>query len=276
MNQIEDDLKAALRRKPAPPGFAAKVFKQIESEALNKRAPHYFFQSWLGMAFRNEILALASAIMLVLGVVMQLGGGQSVLADSIERLTIMTAVSRSLHRATSMDCIVLKPGAGEEHYQFRVRWNAAGFTRVDMDPTHIPERTLWISKGTVSVADDEDGAVRSTTISTMLSKWKLPMEFLAPTILAQHMERFGLRQAADQGSAQPGELVLVGQENQQVVEIAINARTALPIALKKFLPAPVGTGKELAGFEEVRFQWNKAIPQELFIPGRSAIKKQVH
>jgi hypothetical protein len=38
----------------------------------------------------------------------------------------------------------------------------------------------------------------------------------------------------------------------------------------------VGTGKELAGFVEVRFQWNKAIPQELFIPGLSAIKKQVH
>jgi hypothetical protein len=275
MNNIEDDLKAALSRKPAPSGFAAKVFERIESEALNKRTPHYFFQSWLGMAFRNEILALASAIMLVLGVVMQLGGGQSVLADSIEQLTIMTAVSRSLHRATSMDCIVLKPGAGEEHYQFRVRWNAAGFTRVDVDPTHIPERTLWVSKGTVSVAD-EDGAVRSTMISTLPSKWKLPMEFLAPTILAQHMERFGLRQAADQGSAQLGELVLVGQENHQVVEIAIDARTALPIALKKFLPAPVGTGKEPAVFEEVRFQWNKTIPQELFIPGLSAIKKQVH
>ena len=36
MNRIEDDLKSALRRKPAPPGFAAKVFERIESEALNR------------------------------------------------------------------------------------------------------------------------------------------------------------------------------------------------------------------------------------------------
>ncbi len=225
---------------------------------------------------RQEILALASAFMLILGVVMQLGGSQSVLADSIERLTVMAAVSGSLHRTTSMDCTVTKPGAADESVQYRFRWNAAGVTRVEMTSAGGTEQTLWISNGTVSAVDDEAGTVRSTSITDMPSKWKAPMEFLTPAAIAQHMERFQLRQVDGQGSAQPGVLVLVGQQNQQVVEIAINARTALPIALKKFLPAPVGTGKEAAGFEEVRFQWNKAIPQELFIPGLSAIKKQVY
>jgi hypothetical protein len=43
MNPIEDDLKAALRRKPAPPGFAAKVFERIESAAVGKKAPRRSF-----------------------------------------------------------------------------------------------------------------------------------------------------------------------------------------------------------------------------------------
>jgi hypothetical protein len=30
MNRIEDELKAALRRKPAPPGFASSVMERIE------------------------------------------------------------------------------------------------------------------------------------------------------------------------------------------------------------------------------------------------------
>jgi hypothetical protein len=226
--------------------------------------------------FRQEILAIASAFMLILGVVMQLGGSQNALADSVERLTVMAAVSGSLHRARSMDCTVTKPGASDERVQYRLRWNAAGVTRVEMTSARSTGPTLWISNGTISAVDHEGGMVRSTSITDMPSSWKAPLEFQTPATIAQHLERLGLRQADDQGSAQPGELVLVGQENQQVVEIDINSRTALPIALKKFLPAHYGTSKGLAGFEEVRFQWNKAIPQELFIPDLSAIKKKVH
>jgi hypothetical protein len=266
-----------LRRKPAPPGFAAKVFERIESEALNKKTPRSFLRSWARGAFRQEILAFASAVMLILGVVMQLGGDQSVLADSIERLEVMITVSAGLYRVTSMDCTVLKPGAGGENSQYRVRWNAAGVTRVDMDSTNGTERTLWISKGTVSVADYEGGAVRSTAIATMPSKWQPPMEFLTPTILAQHMEeRYGLMQAGRQDGAGPDEFQLVGQENQQVIEIAIDARTYLPTTLKKYLPDSGRTGKERDCLEEVRFQWNKPIPQELLVPGSSAVKRQVN
>ena len=260
------------------PGLHERVLLVAREAWTNSESGLRWTDRWMRACgeFRQEILALASAFMLILGVVMQLGGSQSVLADSVERLTVMAAVSGSLHRATSMDCTVTKPGAADGRVQYRLRWNAAGVTRVEMTSAGGTGQTLWISNGTVSAVDDERGTVRSTSITNIPTKWKALMEYLTPAAIAQHMERFGLRQADGHGSAQPGELVLVGQENQQVVEIAINARTALPIALKKFLPAPVGTGKERAGFEEVRFQWNKAIPQELFIPGLSAINKQVH
>jgi hypothetical protein len=79
--------------------------------------------SWLRAcwAFRQEILAFASAVMLILGTVMQLGGGQSALAESIGRLKVMITVSEGLYRATSMDCTVMKPGAERESIQYRVR-----------------------------------------------------------------------------------------------------------------------------------------------------------
>lgn len=40
MNNIEDDLKAALRRKPAPDGFAAKVLERVENESARSRIRH--------------------------------------------------------------------------------------------------------------------------------------------------------------------------------------------------------------------------------------------
>ena len=61
MNHIEDDLKAALRRKPAPPGFAAKVFERIENEALHKKAPRGFSRNPFWMA------AAASVILAITG-----------------------------------------------------------------------------------------------------------------------------------------------------------------------------------------------------------------
>lgn len=260
------------------PGLHEQVLLAAREAWTNSESGLSWTDRWMRSCgeFRQEILAIASAFMLILGVVMHLGGSQSALADSVERLTVMAAVSGSLHQATSMDCTVTKPGAADERVQYRLRWNTVGVTRVEMTSARGTGQTLWIANGTVSSVDDEGGTVRSTSITDMPSSWKAPLEFQTPATIAQHMERFGLRQADDQGSAQPGELVLVGQENQQVVEIDINSRTALPIALKKFLPTHVGTGKGLAGFEEVRFQWNKAIPQELFIPDLSAIKKQIH
>jgi hypothetical protein len=56
MNHIEDDLKAALRRKPAPPGLAAKVFERIEGEALNKKAPRSFFRNPFWMAAAAAVI----------------------------------------------------------------------------------------------------------------------------------------------------------------------------------------------------------------------------
>ena len=267
------------RLAPPSPDLHDRVLRAAREALASTDVELHWTDRWLRAcgAFREEILAYASVLLLMLGVVTQLGADQGVLADSIGRLKVMVTVSECLYRTTSMDCTVLQPAAGDKNSQYRVRWNTAGVTRVDIGSTNGTEQTLWISEGTVSAADTEGGAVRSTAITTMPARWQPPMEFLTPTILAQHMkEQYGLMQAERQGGAGPDEFLLVGQENQQVVEIAIDARTYLPKTLKKYLPDSARTGKERNCLEEVRFQWNKPIPQELFVPGSSAVKQQDH
>jgi hypothetical protein len=226
-------------------------------------------------AFQQEILAFTSALMLILGVVMHIGGSQSVLADSMERLAEMATVSGSLHRATSMDCTLLKRDDGEETIGYRVRWNDSGITRIDMDSAKGTRRTMWISKETASVADHK-GEVRSMAISALPPELLPPTEFLTPAILAQRMEGYGLKHAERQGDAQSGELRFAGQEDQQAIEMSIDAKTGLPIRLKKYLPDSSLMGKKRGFLEDVRFQWNRPIPQELFVPDSPEAKHQVH
>ncbi len=248
--------REAMAHSKAEPGWIDRRFRQCS-------------------AFSQEILAFASAVMLVLGLLMQLAGGQSVLADSIERLKAMTTVSSHLHRAISMDCTVLKPGAGAQNSRYRVRWNTDGVTRVDAAPGNGKEQTLWISNGIISIADNAGGAMRPIAITNVPSEWQPPMEFLNPATLAQHMKgRYGAMQSERQDGDEPREFLLVGQEDHMAVEISVDAKAYLPTALRKYSPDPARTGKDRDCIEEVRFQWNKPIPPELIAPGSSAVKQK--
>ena len=72
------------------------------------------------------------------------------------------------------------------------------------------------------------------------------------------------------------EVLLVGQEDQQAIEIAIEERTYLPLTLKKYRLDLVRAGEERRCVEEVRFRWNQPIPRELLIPKYPAGKKPAH
>jgi hypothetical protein len=174
-----------------------------------------------------------------------------------------------------MDCTLLKRDDGEETIGYRVRWNDSGITRIDMDSAKGTRRTMWISKETASVADHK-GEVRSMAISALPPELLPPTEFLTPAILAQRMEGYGLKHAERQGDAQSGELRFAGQEDQQAIEMSIDAKTGLPIRLKKYLPDSSLMGKKRGFLEDVRFQWNRPIPQELFVPDSPEAKHQVH
>ncbi|MBN1567662.1 MAG: hypothetical protein JXA73_07430 [Acidobacteria bacterium] len=266
------------RLAPPSPDLHDRVLRAAREAMASEETDLHRLDRWLQAlaTFREEILTYASALLLLMGIVMQFGGGQNVLADTVERVKLMVTISGRLHRATSMDCTVLKKGAGGETFQYRLRWSAAGVTRVDMESPGAAGQTLWISNGTVSAAQNDTGTMSAADIDALPSKWQLSIEFLTPTILAQHMEmRYGLRQAERPESAGTDRFLLIGRENQQVVEIAVDAMNYLPATLKKFSADSAPMGKDRDCLEDVRFQWNKSIPQELFIPASSS-KRQVN
>jgi hypothetical protein len=257
---------------PPSPDLRDRVLRAArEAMARGGDAELLWSDRWLTACrvFRQEILAFASALMLILGVVMQLAGSQSVLANSLERLKTTNAVYRCLHRTMSMDCTIMKPTVREENSQYRVRWNAAGVTRIDLHATDVKERTLWILEGSDSVAYNEDGNISSMTIAAIPSEWQPAMEFLTPAILAQNIkERYGFIQAEHHDKHG---LLLIGQGNREVIEISIDAKEYLPTMIKKYLP---DSPQEY--LEEVRFQWNKPLPQGLLVPGSTEVKRKVH
>ena len=59
MNRIEDELKAALSRKPAPPGFASRVMERIDEGKRARNTSRGFTPS------RIRILAIAASIAII-------------------------------------------------------------------------------------------------------------------------------------------------------------------------------------------------------------------
>ena len=230
---------------------------------------------WIRGSFRKEILAVASAAMIILGLVMQLSSSQSVLAHSIEQLRVLVTVSAGLKRAAFMDCAVLKPGAGGEQTSYRVQWRSSGDVRIDMDSADGAQ-TLWISNETISFSGPDGGVVRSLPINTMTPGpvWQPALQVMTPKLLAERMEReYGSMQTRGMSLAGSDEFLLVGQEDGQDIEISIDAKTYLPKALRRYALEPGGTSGGRNCVMEVRFLWNQPISPGLFIPGPLATKR---
>ena len=64
MDKIENDLKAALRRKPAPPGFAARVMERIEEDKSAGNIFQRFLpgRSWMLTAAALAVIAVGAVV----------------------------------------------------------------------------------------------------------------------------------------------------------------------------------------------------------------------
>ena len=115
------------------------------------------------------------------------------------------------------------------------------------------------------------GNVRSMSLNTIVPGpvWQPALEFLSPSILANHMQ--GHYELMQSGGA--NEFLIAGQEGQQDAEIAIDAKTYLPKVLKKYSMDLDRTNGTWNCLMEARFLWNQPIPAELFIPQTQAAER---
>jgi hypothetical protein len=203
------------------------------------KAPKGALTLSLSVIFQKRILVFASIIMLLLGGVMHLSGTKSAVAGSILRLKVVDPISEVLINAASMDC-ALQVADGGTGRLFRVRWVQGSMTRVDIASANNAEHTFWISNEAIAA----DSALQPA------------LEFLTPATLARNLEeRYRVAQVWTREAS--SEFLLVGEENQQVVEIAVDQKTYLPKTLKKYAANSSRT------LMEVRFIWNQPIAADL-------------
>jgi hypothetical protein len=274
---LDGFLKQALKD-DLPPEAEARMNRQFLRFKGSIRRPDTLSEAdewpWHGL-FRKEILAVASAVLLILGAVMHLSGSPSVLAHSIEQLKVIVTVTMSLNRAVSMDCTVLKPEAGGESASYHVLWRAKGDARVDMVSAGDAQ-TIWISDETISFAGSDGGEIRRVPLQAIAPGpvWQPAMEFRTPWLFAKQMEeQYGLLQTGERSGAGSGEFLITGRENGQAVEITVDAKTYLPKVLKKYAMDSSRTNVDRACLMEVHFHWNQPISDALFVPGPLVTKQ---
>jgi hypothetical protein len=229
---------------------------------------------WHGL-FRKEILAFTSAVLLLLGAVLQLSGPQSALAHSIEQFKVIVTVTMSLDRAVFMDCTIVKPEAAGDNTAYHLFWRANGDARVDM-ASGGRTQTIWVNDETISFAGSDGSSIRSMPLQTMAPGpvWQPAMEFRTPKLLAKHMqEQYGLMQTGERRSDGSGEFLITGREDGEAVEITVDSKTYLPKVLKKYAADSGRTNGNRICRIEVQFHWNQRIPGELFSPEPTAGKK---
>jgi hypothetical protein len=281
-NIPEPDLDNLLKRTlkdDLPPEAEARMNRQFLRLRHTLDRPESLAQAdgrrWMTKSLQKDVLAVASAAMLILGMVMQLSGSQTVLAHSIEQLKVMVTISMGLSCTSSMDCTVRIPGAEEDQISYRVRWRAMGDVRVDMDGADGVQ-TLWISNETVSVTGPGIGNLSSMCINMMTPGpvWQPALEFMSPEIVAKHIEeQYGLMQSVGRVGAGTNEFLIIGREGWQDVEITIDAKTYLPKVLKKYSHDSDRTKGTRNCAMEARFLWNQPILGEIFIPQIAAAER---
>jgi hypothetical protein len=277
-----DDLEALIHqtlKDDLPPNVETGMKRQFQDfkRALNRNEELSETEGWFRTRgpFRKEILAIASAAMIILGLVMQLSVSQNALAHSIEKLKVIVSISSSLDYVSSMDCRVMKEDARGEQVFYRIRWRTNGNVRVDMDSSESTE-TFWIPHETIFLAGPGGGSARSMSINTMTADpvWQPIQEFISPKVLAKYVEEhFKLMQSSGRAGYGTDEFRIVSVADRQDIEINADAQTYLPKFLRKYSHDQALNNGEQTCVMEARFLWNQPIAAELFHPGASALEQ---
>ncbi len=271
---LKDDLpsEAELKMRERLSTFRRAV-ESYGSRRATSRARSWGFRpmfgQWLSrpLVYRKKLLAYVSAVTLAAGVVIHLGGYQSVLADSISLFKTSILLTGQIRLASSMECVITMPAAGAQAMIYHIRWVRDGGTRLDVASSHGIEETLWISQGRVMIADIASGSTASATRAA-IGIPEAAKAFLSPAVLARKLEE-GWQVQPGQKQKSPDRLVFIDRQNRSVVEIHFDRGSFLPISANTKPPDISGSGGVAAKAE---FVWNRRVDPELIMPLRGSKK----
>jgi len=249
-------------------------FRQAaETKAISGSTPsvlEYATRRWI---FGNKALAFASAIMIVFGAAMHLGGRRSVLADSISLTKTSISVAQQLLRAGAMECEARISGGRASPAAWRIRWVSPDKTRIDILAAAGTQRTYWLQGEITAMSDDSHPMPVFLDVAQRLHDPLLGaiLPLVSPEELARHISaRWSLKHDGRQAGSATRTLKYHDPQFPADIELAIDDRTLLPSQLTQRRQDRAEGGVEAAWILEARFFWNISIDPALMAPGTGA------
>ena len=225
---------------------------------------------WGQFMLKRGVMALASIIIVVLGIRMQTTGSQGGLAESLTALGTSASVFDQLHHVESMECQVILYDKNKETLQYSIHWLPPNQTRIHLEKSgEIPVKTMWFKEQEIIIVDH---AKKTTHKVKNIEQIKEPqfqkvMSFFSPFVLGERLqEQWVLKQFRQQEDCEWGIFTVAIPEEKILLELTVDLCTFLPTNFKKFLADPKkesGKGKILMN---VNFKWNTPIPPQLMFP----------
>jgi hypothetical protein len=283
--KIDKFLKRALKD-DLPPEVERKMKRQLTEfrERMESKRPERETETasflwrvlsgqrveWGQYMLKRGVVAIASIIVVVLGIHMQTTGAQGGLAESLTALGTSASVFNQVSAVESMECLINIHDKNKETLQYSIQWLPPNQTRARLEkPAGIPFQTMWIKDQEITIVDHMNNTIRKVEDIEKIrnSPFQLISDFLSPSLVEEKLQgQWILKQFKQQEDHEWGIFDIINLEERTRMELAINMSTHLPITLKKIVLDPTRTRGEGAIFINVTFKWNTPIPPDLMVP----------
>ena len=225
---------------------------------------------WGQYMLKRGVVALASIIVVVLGIHMQTTGAQGGLSESLTALGTSASVFNQVRHVESMECLINIYDKNKETLKYSIQWLSPNKTRAHLEkPGGIPLKTMWIKDQEITIVDHMNNTIRKVENMEKIkdSPFQPILGFLSPSILEERFQgQWIFKQFKQQEDHESGIFDVINLEERTRMEITINTSTHLPVTIKKLVPDPTRARGEGAVFMNVSFKWNTPIPLDSMAP----------
>ncbi|MBM3788895.1 MAG: hypothetical protein FJW35_00935 [Acidobacteria bacterium] len=276
---IDDLLKKALGDDLPPEAetrMAARLqeFRRAtEGNAISRSAPFAPELAGGHWIFGSRLLACASAIIIMFGAALHLGGRRSVLADSISLTKTSISVAQQLRHATVMECRVKSSLGTSAPAAWRIRWVSPDKTRIDISEGDGTQRTYWLQGETTAMSGVSHPTATYLDVAQRLQDPLLSavLPLVSPAELARHLSAaWSLKHDGRQDGRAAASLKYHDPQVPAEIELAVDDGTLLPSRLTRRRQDQSQTGVNAAWPLEAQFYWNVSVDPALMAPAAGA------
>jgi len=225
---------------------------------------------WGQHMLKRGAVALASIVVVVLGIHMQTTGAQGGLAESLTALGTSASVFNQVLGVESMECFINLYDKNRETLKYSIQWLSPNKTRAHLERSGgIPFKTMWIKDQEITIVNHMNNTIRTAAnMETIKNSQFQPISaFLSPSLLEERLQgQWVLKQFKQQEDHEWGIFDVINLEERTRMEVTINMSTNLPVTIKRLVPDPTRTRGKGDIFINISFKWNAPIPLDSMVP----------